>query len=52
MEPKINLMSIFKHIANWFKPKSPCCDKPMTSVLEMHFDILLYTCPDCGEEWV
>lgn len=44
----MNLEKIF----NWFRLKSPCCNKPMTSVLEMNVDKLLYTCPKCGKEWI
>jgi hypothetical protein len=42
---------MLKNIINFFRVKSPCCNKPMTSVLEMEIDKLLYECP-CGKEWI
>lgn len=39
-------------ILNWLRPKSPCCKKPMTSVLEMELDKMLYECPECKKEWI
>jgi len=39
-------------ILNWLRPKSPCCKKPMTSVLEMELDRMLYECPNCKKEWI
>lgn len=39
-------------ILNCLRPKSPCCKKPMTSVLEMELDRMLYECPNCKKEWI
>lgn len=39
-------------ILSWLRPKSPCCKKPMTSVLEMGLDRMLYECPECKKEWI
>ena len=39
-------------IINWLRPKSTCCKKPMTSVLEMELDRMLYECPECKKEWI
>ena len=46
------IMDMIKRMLDWIRPKSPCCEKPMTSVLEMELDTLLYECPKCGEEWI
>jgi len=45
-------MKFLNKTLNWIRPKSPCCDKPMTSVLEMELDTLLYECPKCKKEWI
>jgi hypothetical protein len=39
-------------IINFFRIKSPCCRKPMTSVLEMEIDTLLYECSKCKKEYI
>ena len=43
---------MIKRFLNWIRPKSPCCNKPMSSVLEMELDKLLYTCSKCKKEWI
>jgi predicted RNA-binding Zn-ribbon protein involved in translation (DUF1610 family) len=30
----------------------PECDGEMTSCFEMELDRLLYTCKECGKEWI
>ena len=46
------ITDMIKRILDWIRPKSPCCKKPMTSVLEMELDKLLYECPKCGKGWI
>ena len=45
-------ISTMKKLLNLSRPKSPCCKKPMTSVLEMELDRLLYECTECKKEWI
>ena len=45
-------MKVIDKILGYVRPKSPCCQKPMTSVLEMKIDRLLYECPECKKEWI
>jgi hypothetical protein len=49
---KSKITDMIKKILDWIRPNSPCCKKPMTSVLEMELDKLLYECPKCGKEWI
>lgn len=43
---------MFKKLINWIKSKSPCHNKPMTSVLDMELDKLRHECPECKKEWI
>lgn len=45
-------MKLINCIKNWIRPKSPCCNKSMTSVFDMELDRLRYECPKCQKEWL
>lgn len=45
-------MKFFQWIRTKLSVKSPCCDIPMSSVFNMTFDKMVYTCKKCNKEWV
>jgi len=41
-------------ILNWFRPKSPCHNKPMknTDCHDAFGDMPIYECTECKKEWI
>jgi len=46
------IQKIIDRLKDIFSIKSPCCDKRMSSVFDLQFDKLVYTCKKCGKEWI
>lgn len=47
------MLKFFRKIIQFFtvKFKSPCCNEPMTTVLDMEMDSMVYTCEKCNKKW-